>query len=288
MTPGRGLALGVDWQPVPQIKASDGSVIGIEPLMHYSAKVRFPLLLHKRLKLIGGLGWSRMRLGQAPSRRQAPGEPISSLEGKGFKTLESRLYAMYALNEQDYLRFRAAYNREGVFDGWGGEGLTNQPVSLGGLWIHKSSQRLEWGLGLFGEAARNGATVVPAALVNYNITKRWGLEARLPSYVRLRHRPHRNGVFYLGLRGRRDRFWQASAPAAQRPGARLRYFEHRYLDLEAEWSHCWWPMVWTSLRGGYHYSLGLRTDWSEAPRAAPQRIGDGWFLGMEISLRPPR
>lgn len=281
MAPGKGLAVGLSDAPLSFLHHRNGQTAGLRSQQHAYAKLRFPILLKDRFQLIGGLGYRQHGFAFRAPQDEALGYVRKPIEAQRFRQTNFKLYGALPLDARRYVKFRLKTGFSGQYAGLLASDSRFLRHSAAVLYGWKSGEDREMGFGLYASLNHDRQTVLPAFLWNRNFKGGWGLDMLLPARAHLRYNVSPVSIVKSGIRFQQDVY-------ALKPGPRdaFREFRHRYLDLEIEWEKRLARMVWLSLRGGYHYSLGSEAAISEN-HVFVGRISDAWFLAGEFSLRLP-
>ncbi|MEM0998051.1 MAG: hypothetical protein AAGN35_13260 [Bacteroidota bacterium] len=167
--------------------AAERGNVGISQFRRSGFRARLPLLAKPGLKMIAGFTYRQEYLGVSDISIESE-FPWQDIDRRRFNQRGFELMWLTPFRGQAYMVGRASaaihnpesnitlqsFRRDGQF-------------SLSQLMVLRPDANRELGLGFYIKRAQGRTSTYPVALYNHTLSRRWGIEALLPSYARLRH-----------------------------------------------------------------------------------------------------
>ena len=283
MTPGRGLAFGVELLPNLSFTGEDGRIQPIRNSRRYHARLRIPLVLKDHFKLLAGVNYSNQEFNFS---KNYPANVLpSELQNRSLKSSGGTVYLIRSLNHKFYLGGRASLSFNGDYNGLVSANSENIDGSLALLLGWKSNPNTEYGLGLAQGFWNGDYSLIPLFLFNYS-RKQFGVEAILPAEAYARYNFSPNSVLYAGLEYFGEDY-MLNANYLTEINTPIVY-DHNAVRFQTNFEQRLFPWVWADLKVGYQWSLGFDVLAIDQQPVIANDVDGSFYGGLELSIRPPR
>lgn len=210
-----------------------------------------------------------------------------TLDNKNLKSTSASLVAIKKF-EKSFLVFKGGVQFNGDFSGVLSTQSENIAYGVSAIYGRKIHKDLEWGVGVAYGRDVGSTGILPVFLYNQNFSERWGIEALLPAYVRVRHNLSDRTIIKLGMKAKSDNYYfnAENVGGAQSSVMRMRRMEMRVgVTVEQQIA----GMLWIGLDAGYRTPLGFdfysSGNWNQAIiNSTPT---GGMYTQLSIFITPP-
>ncbi len=249
-------------------------------------KLKFPLLLKDKFKMIGGLKYYHTEY-QFDIEDDLDNELASDLDDKSLKHVGFNLYGLYTFNNLKYLAVRGSLDFRGDHTGFLKTDGNNLSFSVTPLYGFKPHTLLEFGFGLAYSYNFGFHTVLPVFLYNHTFSPKWGLETMLPKHINVRYNVSDKTILYAGAEAQVQRYL-VNLPFSSEP-FRLRT---NAIDIGLQLEQQIIDPVWIGVNAGYRHTLSL--DVATIGQARGETYADAqlstgsWYAEISIFIVPPK
>lgn len=294
MQRGKGVSMEVESLSRYAIICQTDSSLGIHNSQDVSRnsrfefKTRIPLINKPGLKMVMGLKYSSEEY-QFNASSVNQNEFYKKINDKNFRSLGTGITLLKSFNEKNFFSLNLGVESNGRYAN------INEPQSnyfryVGtALYGWKISPNLTYGLGV-SYAQSPGITNISPILVYYQtFNTKWGLEAALPSKLRMRYNASSRMLLYGGLESRSSTYYVrfTESQLSHYGTLALRKTEVR-MKLEAECKiHNW---LWMNVNAGLRENINFRlSDPSASQRMAVVRpkVKEAVFIGFGVFMVAP-
>lgn len=257
----------------------------------WSFKLRLPILNREKLKIALGTHYSveEYRFFDASDLSY----PLyQSLEDKSLKSFGGALYLMKPFKRDRYLIVRGGARLNGDYS------ISDRPkaefikYSLSALYGIKRNQSMTWAAGLAYSYGFGQVAIYPVLSYFKSFNKRWGVEALLPVYAKLRLAPNEHYRFYLGTELHGANYNLHLTDSTLAPAGETVFLEKsevRYLLSYEREIH---DFLWFGVSAGARTNMGfnLASDFRSIAtnRLMNNQLGNALLFNVSVFIVPPR
>ncbi len=257
-SPSKGILFQQEFSPL----TSQGGVISSNTSFEqvnrrFTMKLKAPIVAKRELKIIAG--WNFIgetfrptTANDAELLKPGSGDTDDIL----LKSSRLTLSVLKPLNSRLYLAIKGQAAFNGNFDGMFNFDQKYANYNLIALLGIKRSPRTEWGIGglyRYGESI----PVLPVGIFNHTFNRKWGIEAVLPTKIKLRYNVDQENIFLFGPELEFQSYFidrtNAQDVTVRRTDLRFEMSYQRYLG---RW-------FWFELAGGYIHNLSSKFEYDQ-------------------------
>jgi hypothetical protein len=252
-------------------------------------KAKVPLVNRPAFKLAAGLHYlvEEYRFENVSVK---PYPFYTSLEDKSLKSLGASLYLLKSTPGQTFFVIRASVSLNGDYQAGNFPTADYLRVSVSPLLGWKKTPHLSYGLGFSYSYDFGRPAIYPMLVYNQTFNQRWGVEAILPAYVKLRYNINPKSVAYLKAEGNGANYnIRLAYPNRQQTSTYyLRSLAARIvLDYEREIYDFLWCGLEAGVRRNLDFSLAT-TNRRRSSTVLDNRLNDAFFFEATLFLVPPK
>jgi hypothetical protein len=250
-------------------------------------KARMPLLNLPGLKLIGGVAYQQEYMSLASVSLENPG-PWSTINMQHINTRSMDLIWMTPFRGKAYGLGRVS---AGIHNAKPGIHIyqyrKDMQFSLSQLLVVRPDDTREYGLGMYIRKGQGKMTTYPVFLYNQTFSSRWGIEALLPSYFRVRRNLGPKSALVAQVKATGTAFNMEFAGTAGDENLSVRRSE---AILGVSFQQEIIDPLWISLELGIRKPLGLSVFDAQAPRDILARtpLAASTYFNASIYIVPPK
>jgi Domain of unknown function (DUF6268) len=261
-SPGRGLS--IEYERQPRFRLSGGAMEGngngkneVEAKERFEAKMKFPILLKNKWKVLGDLYHSFERY-SFESIDPASEYIFQPIDGEMLRRSRLTAYVFKSLSERTYLALRFEASSNGKYKGIANFDKRYMVYRTSAIIGVKRNEDTELGFGVMLADNFRRYTAIPFLLYNHNFSDKWGLETLLPIRLKLRHNMNEKNLLSLAAE-----YWSSAYSLdIQAPGENTPHdyiFKSAATQFFVEWeTNKLSKWTWFALRGGYSYNFNSK------------------------------
>lgn len=250
----------------------------------FNMKLKAPLVIRKDLKVIAG--WNYYSEEYNFGRLQTDNfRLLSNINDRHLKSSRLTLSVIKPINDRHYLAVKAQASFNGDYDGVFDFDQKYANYDVATIFGVKKRRDVEWGVGLF---YRHGGSlpVLPIAIYNQTFNTKWGIEAVIPSRVKLRYNINQKNILLFGPELDSRRYFVDNhldrAYTMRRTDLKLALSYQRHLG----------SLFWMELSGGYvhNFSTRFETDQlgDDIPSTYDYNYSSSPFIKVGVFLSPSK
>jgi len=210
-----------------------------------------------------------------------------SLDDKNLKSTGASLIAIKKFRKS-FIVFKGGVEFNGDFSGLLSTQQQNIAYGVSAIYGRRVNKDLEYGIGVvYGKDVRKSA-ILPVFLYNQNFSEKWGIEALLPSHVRVRHNLTDRTIIKLGMKAKSDSYFfhAENVVGPSNSILRMRRMEMRFgVTIEQQVA----GMLWIGLDAGYRTPIGFNfygsENWNQS--IVTSTPSGGAYAQVSIFITPP-
>ncbi len=272
--------------------AKDGTVangeIGTSSRLEF--KMRLPIVSKPGFALAAGFHYSKENYYFEKPEQPTTDVPLfSSMEDKSLQTIGGALYVVKPLRGNKYILLRLSGDLNGDYQMNNYSKTNFLQFNIAPVFGWKRNENLSYGIGFTYGNIFGRNLISPVISYNHTFTKNWGVEALLPSKVKLRYTINDRTLLYASteLNGARYRINFGNAALPQQDLFLRRAAVRYVISLEKE-IHDW---LWFSLEAGMQSNINftLSNKMGPARHALIQnQLNHASLISFSLFAVPPR
>lgn len=258
-SPGR--ALSIEYERQPRFKLSGGATESsqnfeneVEYKERFEAKLKFPLLLKDKWKVLGDLYYAYERYG-FEDIDPAAAYVFNPLDGTKLQRTRLTGYVFRSLSNRTYLTIRAEASSNGNYKGIANFDRRYMVYRIAPVVGIKRNENTEIGFGVMFTDNFKRYTALPFMIYNHNFNERWGTENILPIRFKLRHNLNEKNLLNFAAE-----YWSSAYSLELTPPNETAPHNYIFKNASAQFFMEWetnkfsdW--TWFAFRGGYSYNF---------------------------------
>lgn len=264
---------------------ADGGEVSISQLRRMGAKVKLPLVNRAGFKMFAGLSYKQDYIGLSRNASEG-GFPWESVDQQRFNHRGAELIWMQPFRGHSYLVGRASATISNASKGFHfREDWQDTQFSFTEMMVARPSSDMEIGLGFYVRRSFGRTSTFPLLLLNKNISRNWGVEAVLPSFLQVRRNLGDKAAVVFGAKASGSTV--SLANSGNNPG-NLHLRRSEILSNVSYMQEIADPL-WIAFELGYRQPISMGVFSSEAPRTAisTSSLGGATYFNTSIFLVPP-
>jgi len=293
-SPGKGASFTYSLNPDFKMRANDAeNTSKVRRNERFDTKLRIPIYNSQKVKILLGLQYTLERYHFL--KINPDNYPLfKRLNEADLKNTGIAAYLVCPVNHKYYTSFRLSVNWQGDYGTFVTLDNRYAVFRAAGIFGVKKSDDLEYGLGLLFNKGFMNTNVIPFGFYNQTFNKHWGIEAAIPSSIKLRYNIDERRMAMFGTEFSSQNYAMAVKEPVMNPFANHQtekapyHFRRSTIDLVATFYQQLSGWTWIQCKGGYAFNIN-----SEA-RDLPQRQNydlesSGSLVGMvSFFISPPK
>jgi hypothetical protein len=214
----------------------------------------------------------------------------ASLEDKSLKSLGASLYLLKSTPGQTFFVLRASVSLNGDYQAGSLPTADYLRVSVSPLLGWKKTPDLSYGLGFSYSYDFGRPAIYPVLVYNQTFSPRWGVEALLPAYVKLRCNIDPKSVAYLKAEGNGANY-NLRLAYPNRQDTRTYYLRSLAARVVLDYEREIYDFLWCGLEAGVRRNLDFSLATTNRRRSSTvldNRLNDAFFFEATLFLVPPK
>ncbi len=272
--------------------AKDGSVANGEISSHsrWEFKMRLPIISKPGFALAAGFNYSREDFRfEKPQTKTYDSPLFSSIENKSLQSIGGTLYLVKPFRGNKYFLLRLSGDLNGDYNKDVLPTSHFLQFNIAPMFGWKRNENLSYGIGLTYGNVFGRNFISPVVSYNHTLNKHWGIEALLPSKVKLRYTLNDQTLLYASteLNGAR---YRVNYNSAAMPGQDvfMRRAAIRYLLTFEREIHDW---LWFSLEAGMQSNINFTLSDKMGPARKAfinNQLNHAMLVGFSLFAVPPK
>jgi hypothetical protein len=293
-SPSKGVAFTYSFNPDYKMRSPDAEKpSSIRRNERFDTQIKVPLVNKPKLKVLLGFQYILERY---HFRNIVPENyPLfKRLNDTDLKNTAIAGYVVFPINHKYYTSFRLSANWQGDYSSFVSLDSRYAVYRLAGVFGVKKRENVEYGVGLLLSKGFRNTSAVPFGFYNHTFNDHWGLEATIPSSIKVRYNLSERTIALAGTEFSSQTYAMKVSQPSMNPfivnGIEKAPYHYQRTSLDAVatvFQHLggW---AWVQVKGGYAFNLN-----SEARDLPERRSYDlkpsGAVVGMvSLFLTPPR
>ena len=222
----------------------------------FNMKLKAPLVLRKNLKVFAG--WNYYSEEYEFDRLQSDNfRLLNNINNKHLKSSRLTLSLIKPINSKYYLAVKGQASFNGDYNGMFNFSQKYANYNIIAMLGVKKRSNQEWGVGLMYNHG-SSMPVIPIGMYNHTFNAKWGIEAIIPSKIKLRYNINKKNILLFGPELESRRYFidnhADKAYTMRRTDLRLALSYQRHLG---SW-------FWMELSGGYTQNFSTKFETSQS------------------------
>jgi hypothetical protein len=272
--------------------ARDGTVANgeISTSSRFEFKMRMPVISKPGFALAAGFHYSKENYRfEKPEQPTADVPLFSSMEDKSLQTIGGALYIAKPLRGNKYIMLRVSGDLNGDYQMNGYSKTNFLQFNIAPIFGWKRNENLSYGVGFTYGNIFGRNLISPVVVYNHTFNAHWGVEAVLPSKVKLRYTINDRTLLYASteLNGARYRINFGNALLPQQD-LFMQRAAVRYLATFEREIHDW---LWFSLEAGLQSNINFTLSDQMGPARKAlinNQLNHAMFAGFSLFAVPPK
>ncbi|MFT5763713.1 MAG: hypothetical protein ACI8VT_002237 [Saprospiraceae bacterium] len=288
-SPSRGLELSYGLISAGTYEPENGSDLirpysAFDRWQQFEANLKVPLILKEDFKML--LGYKYYSEAFSFSHIGVDfNQVFQNLDNQTLKKNAFSLIINKALNEKNYLLFRARYLSNGNYKGWLKLGGDYAIYNFVGLYAFKPNEDLEWGIGVNVSRSFRRTAALPFLVYNKTFNRKWGIESVFPAFVFGRYNFNTNNILLFGFEYNSDSYRMKFEDEFQQSFDYA--FNHSELISAVRLEHRFADWVWANLKVGYQTNFSSDFESKSTEPSFFVEPTDGLYFHFGIFISPP-
>jgi hypothetical protein len=272
--------------------AKDGTVANgeISTSSRFEFKMRLPVISKPGFALAAGFHYSRENYRFEKPKSPATDTPLfSSIQDKSLQTIGGALYVVKPLRGNKFILVRISSDLNGDYHMNGYSKTSFLQFNIAPVFGWKRNENLSYGVGFTYGNIFGRSLISPVFSYNHTINKQWGVEALLPSKVKLRYTLNDRTLLFASteLNGARYRV-NFGNPVLPQQDLFMQRAAVRYLVTFEREIHDW---LWFSMEAGMQSNINFTLSDQIGPARKAlinNQLNHAMFFGFSLFAVPPR
>ncbi|HEX8548065.1 MAG TPA: DUF6268 family outer membrane beta-barrel protein [Cytophagaceae bacterium] len=267
----------------------------------FEIKLKFPMWIKPRLKVIGGFRYEFQEF-VFKDKQNLDYDFYRNISDRHLQSIGLNISVLKPLNEISYFGLHATGDLNGDYNSKHLPSSSFIKYSISAVYGWKRCPTKTTGVGIYINYALGRRSVFPVVIYNNTFSKRWGLEMIFPANARIRYNVSKKTLLFAGyeVEGASYNLGIDSPPLAKYPTLQLRKSN---VKLKLEFEQEIYDFLWIGIAAGIRQPLGFNVTErgdkgpaisltnlriSEGERLINTRLSAAPYIEFIVFLVPPR